>query len=272
MSKNLQKYRTLANYFLIMREILTKHELFEFLEQKYDKFNTPEFIINDPIQIPHLFSKSKDVEISGFITATIAWGQRKSIIKNARYFMELMDDSPYDFVMGFQELDLRRFDNAVHRTFNGEDLKFFIRSLRNIYSKNGNLENVFSNADSLYDGLVNFYDVFFQIPSLDRTKRHVANVKSGSAAKRINMFLRWMIRNDGRGVDFGLWNKISPAELYIPLDLHSGRIARLLGILTRNQNDWKSVEELTNVLREFDPLDPVKYDFALFGVGVNEDF
>ncbi|MBN2778194.1 MAG: TIGR02757 family protein [Bacteroidales bacterium] len=255
-----------------MCKILKDRELFEFLELKYNKFAVPDFIDNDPIQIPHLFTEPYDIEISGFITATIAWGQRKSIIKNARYFMELMDNSPYDFVMGFMESDLKRFDKAVHRTFNGEDLQFFIRSLRNIYSNFGNLENVFSNADSLYDGLVNFYEVFFQIPFPDRTKRHVANVKSGSAAKRINMYLRWMVRSDGRGVDFGLWNKISPSELYIPLDLHSGRIARMLGILNRNQNDWKAVVELTTVLQKFDPVDPVKYDFALFGVGVNEDF
>lgn len=255
-----------------MCKILTDRELFEFLEQKYDKFAGLDFIDNDPIQIPHSFAEQQDVEISGFVTATIAWGQRKSIIKNARHFMELMDNSPYDFVMGFRESDLTRFDKAVHRTFNGEDLKFFIRSLRNIYSNYGGLENVFSKSDSLYDGLVNFYDVFFQIPFQDRTKRHVANVKSGSAAKRINMFLRWMVRNDGRGVDFGLWNKISPSELYIPLDLHSGRIARMLGILNRKQNDWKAVVELTTVLQKFDPVDPVKYDFALFGVGVNEDF
>ena len=184
--------------------MITDRELFEFLELKYDKFAVADFIENDPIQIPHSFAEPHDVEISGFITATIAWGQRKSIIKNARYFMELMDNAPYDFVMGFRESDLTRFDKAVHRTFTGEDLKFFVRSLRNIYSKYGGLENVFSNSDSLYDGLVNFYDVFFQIPFQVRTKRHVANVKSGSAAKRINMYLRWMVLGEESILDCGV--------------------------------------------------------------------
>lgn len=247
-------------------------ELKDYLECKYNKFANPDFISNDPIQIPHLFSTKEDIEISAFITATIAWGQRKSIIKNARSFIKLMDDSPFEFVINHSESDLERFNRSVHRTFNAQDLKFFIKSLKNIYSNNNGLENVFAKNDSLYEGLVNFYKVFFMIPCPTSSRRHVANVESGSAAKRLNMFLRWMVRDNKRGVDFGLWKSISPSELFIPLDVHSGRIARLLGLLERNQNDWKAVCELTEVLRKFDPLDPIKYDFALFGVGVNEDF
>jgi uncharacterized protein (TIGR02757 family) len=231
------------------------------------------FIENDPISIPHSFSGREDIEISGFIAATIAWGKRKMIINNGRKFMSLMDDSPYDFVMNHQESDLKRFNCAVHRTFKGErDLVFFIKSLKNIYENHGGLENVLSLKDNVYDNLVNFYNIFFYILCHQYTRRHIANVASGSAGKRMNMFLRWMVRDDNRGVDFGIWKKISPSDLYIPLDIHSGRIARLLGLLNRNQNDWKAVVELTDKLKEFDANDPVKYDFALFGVGVNEDF
>ncbi len=255
-----------------MAEKLTSEEIKEYLDVKYEKFAALEFIENDPIQIPHLFTEKNDIETSGFITATIAWGQRASIIKNAKSFMELMDNSPYDFIINHSEQDLKRFEKSVHRTFNGQDLSFFIKTLKNIYLNHGGIENVISNADSLYDGLVNFNKVFFSIDHLGRTRRHVANVEKGSAGKRLNMYLRWMVRNDKRGVDFGIWNQIDQSELYIPLDLHSGRIARLLGILNRNQNDWKSVVELTNALRTFDERDPIKYDFALFGVGVNDDF
>lgn len=254
-----------------MDKKLNKEELFDFLEEKYSKFANPKFIENDPIQIPHSFSKREDIEISGFISATIAWGQRKSIIKNAKHFIQLMDNAPYDFVMGYDEIDLKRFSNAVHRTFNGEDLVFFVKSLRNIYTKYGSLENLFV-TDDLFDGLVKFHQVFFEINFPQRAKRHVANVNTGSAAKRLNMYLRWMVRNDNRGVDFGIWKQINPAQLFIPLDLHSGRVARMLGLLERKQDDWKAVIELTQKLREFDAKDPVKYDFALFGVGVNEDF
>jgi len=255
-----------------MQDKLSDIELFEYLENKYDKFASLDFIENDPISIPHKFSVKEDIEISALISSTIAWGQRKSIIKNANKFVELMDNSPYEFVMNHEKSDLKRFEKAVHRTFNGEDLVFFIISLRNLYQKYNSLEDVFCNGDSLFDGLVYFYKEFFSIPHLDRTRRHVANVEKGSAAKRMNMYLRWMVRDDGRGVDFGIWKTIKPAELFIPLDVHSGRIARMLGLLQRKQNDWKAVDELTKKLRDFDPNDPVKYDFALFGVGVNEDF
>lgn len=255
-----------------MTETLSDKDLHEYLDEKYNKFDSPSFIETDPISIPHKFSKREDIEISGLISATIAWGQRKSIIKNANYFMALMDNSPFEFVMNHSKSDLNRFDKAVHRTFNGEDLKFFITSLHNIYSKYNSIEDVFVKEKSVFDGLCAFYQEFFSIPHLDRTRRHVANVAKGSAAKRLNMYLRWMVRKDKKGVDFGIWDRISMSDLYLPLDVHTGRISRMLGLLERKQNDWKAVEELTNRLKEFDPNDPVKYDFALFGVGVNEDF
>lgn len=255
-----------------MSEKLNFESLKDFLDSKYNKFANLEFIENDPIQIPHSFSLKQDIEISGFIASTIAWGQRVSIIKNSKLFMNLMSDSPYEFTINHSEADLKKMSKAVHRTFNGDDLMFFVKSLKNIYKNHGGLENLLGKSDNVYDNLAEFNKVFFSIEHLQRTRRHVANVESGSAAKRLNMYLRWMVRDDGRGVDFGLWKNVNPSALYIPLDLHSGRIARLLGLLNRNQNDWKSVCALTTELRKFDPKDPVKYDFALFGTGVNEDF
>ncbi len=255
-----------------MQQKINKSELKDFLDTKYIKFANYDFISSDPISIPHRFNKKEDIEISGLITASIAWGQRKSIINNATKFMQLMDDSPFDFVINHHESDLLKLKKAVHRTFNGEDLCFFVRSLKNIYTKYESLEDVFYVNNSIFDGLANFYDTFFSIPHTARTTRQVANVKKGSAAKRLNMFLRWMVRKDVYGVDFGIWNKIKSHNLHIPLDVHSARIARMLGLLHRTQNDWKAVVELTNNLIEFDPIDPIKYDFALFGVGVNEDF
>ena len=255
-----------------MSELLNTETLQDFLEDKYRKFNSPEFVANDPILVPHQFSSKEDVEISGLISATIAWGQRKSIIKNALSFMDLMDNAPYDFVMNHTLGDLIRFEKAVHRTFNGQDLSFFIISIRNIYSNHNGLESVFYSDQGVYNGLAKFYKIFFSISHDNRTRRQVANVETGSAAKRLNMYLRWMVRKDKCGVDFGIWNKYSPVDLHIPLDVHSGRVARMLGLLNRTQNDWKAVCELTEALRKFDPVDPVKYDFALFGVGVNEDF
>jgi uncharacterized protein (TIGR02757 family) len=244
----------------------------EFLDEKHDKFNNPNFIENDPIQIPHSFNKKEDIEISGFLAATIAWGKRSTIIASSKKMMNLMGNNPYEFVMSHSKNYLDNFPTNIHRTFNNEDFKFFITSLKNIYENHGGLENVLTKTDNIFDNLKDFHEIFFSIPHLQRTKPHLANVASGSAAKRLNMFLRWMVRNDKRGVDFGIWKNISPACLYIPLDVHSGRIARLLGLLERNQHDWRAVDLLTQKLREFDHKDPIKYDFALFGIGVNEDF
>ncbi|NOX47398.1 MAG: TIGR02757 family protein [Chlorobi bacterium] len=250
-------------------------ELHNFLEEKYDRYNRPDFIESDPISIPHQFTRKEDIEISAFLTATIAWGNRKMIIRNANRLMDLMDRAPYDFIQNFTDDDLRIFENFVHRTFNGADLAYFLKSLRNIYQNHGGLETIFSNheeSDSMKEVITRFHNLFFELEHQSRTRKHVANTAKNSAAKRINMFLRWMVRNDKRGVDFGIWENIPTRKLLCPLDVHSGNVARKLGLLARNANDWKAVEELTEKLRGFDEADPVKYDFALFGLGVFEKF
>lgn len=254
---------------------IKKEELRDFLDEKVELYNNPSFIVTDPISIPHRFSKKEDIEISGFLAATIAWGNRASILKNAGRMIELMDGSPYDYIMNHKEKDLARMEGFVHRTFNSGDLIYFITALRHIYRKKGGLENVFSNhrtADSLQPAIHHLHKIFFELPHLKRSERHVSDPYKGSAAKKINMYLRWMVRNDNKGVDFGIWKSIPPSVLSCPLDVHSGNVARRLGLLTRKQNDAKSVLELDTVLRKFDRNDPVKYDFALFGLGVFEGF
>ncbi|MBI9032855.1 MAG: TIGR02757 family protein [Bacteroidales bacterium] len=256
---------------------MTNERLYEFLEHKYRLYNTIRFIETDPISIPHQFTKKEDIEISGFLSATIAWGQRKTIINNGNKIIQLMEMAPYDFIINHEVGDLNRFDNIKHRTFNSEDLRYFIKSLKNIYKNHQGLEGVFSTqinseSEDVKMSLTYFKEIFFEIPHPDRTKKHVSDPGKGSAAKRINMFLRWMARNDQTGVDFGLWNKISPSQLICPLDVHSGTNARDLGLLNRKQNDWKAAKELTENLKAFDATDPVKYDFALFGLGALEDF
>ncbi|MDF2436341.1 MAG: hypothetical protein K0Q95_717 [Bacteroidota bacterium] len=253
---------------------LSKKELKEFLDEKVLKYNQPHFIESDPLSIPRQFTKKEDIEIAGFLAATIAWGQRVTIINNANKLMNLMDHSPYEFVMKAKEKDLKKFEGFVHRTFNGTDAIFFIRSLQNIYKNHGGLEKAFSTKkkeDVLLNSIDNFRELFFSIPHPQRTKKHVSNPVDNSSAKRLCMYLRWMARKDKCAVDFGIW-KLSPAHLMCPLDVHSGNVARKLGILKRTQNDWKAVEELTAELRKMDPNDPVKYDFALFGLGVFEKF
>ena len=247
-------------------------ELKEFLDEKSALYNRPEFIESDPIRIPHRFSRKEDVEISGFLTATIAWGNRKMIIRNAELMMELMGNSPYDFIMESREDQIDRF---VHRTFNTSDLRFFIRALRNVYEFHGGLETIFkrhSTSESLQPAIHHFKQVFFEIPHPARTTKHVSDPLKGSAAKRINMFLRWMVRKDSCGVDLGVWNKLTASQLSCPLDIHSGRVARKLGLLKRKSNDSKALKELDANLRSLDPQDPVKYDYALFGLGVFEKF
>lgn len=254
-----------------MNKILLK----EFLDEKVSLYNQPNFIETDPIQIPHKFSVKEDIEIAGFLVATIAWGNRKSIINNGNRLMDLMGNSPYDFVMGYSEKKEERLSKFVHRTFNGEDLSYFIRALQNIYSNHLGLEAVFSKFatdSSLQPAIHNFKKVFFELPHQKRTEKHVSDPLKNSAAKRINMFLRWMVRDDASGVDFGIWQSLSPSQLSCPLDVHSGNIARKLGILKRKQNDAKALVELDAVLRDFDEQDPVKYDFALFGLGAFEEF
>jgi len=250
-------------------------ELKEFLDAKVIQYNRPQFLDSDPIQIPHQFTKKEDVEISGFLTATIAWGNRKSIIKNANSMMQLLDQAPYDFVLNHTDNDLDRFTGFVHRTFNSEDISYFIKALKNIYIHHNGIEELISknvNLDSIQESISDFKRVFFEIPHPKRTTKHVSDPLNGSAAKRINMFLRWMVRDNSTGVDFGIWNKISSAQLSCPLDVHSGNVARKLGLLKRKQNDAKALAELDAYLRRLDPKDPVKYDFALFGLGVFEKF
>ncbi|MBI2281460.1 MAG: TIGR02757 family protein [Bacteroidetes bacterium] len=252
---------------------LNKHEIFELLEDKHDKFNRVSFIESDPISIPHLFSKKEDIEIAGFLAATISWGQRVTIIKNANKLVELMDLTPFDFVMNHSENDLKHFDDFKHRTFNAIDVSFFITSLKNIYSNHNGLEDVFAvYPTDIQKSIHHFREVFFEINHPSRTKKHVSDSMNNSAAKRINMYLRWMVRNDNRGVDFGIWKKIEPKHLMCPLDVHSGNVARKLGLLSRTQNDWKATLELTNNLKKYDANDPIKYDFSLFGLGVFEGF
>lgn len=250
-------------------------ELREFLEEKVLQYNTPDFIELDPVQIPHLYSLKEDIEISGFLTATISWGNRTSILKSARRMMELMGNSPYDFIMNHRERDLKKMEVFVHRTFNSTDLQTFIEALKHLYQNQSGLEGIFNQykeADSIQPAIHHLKREFFNVPHLARTRKHLSDPFNGSAAKRINMYLRWMVRKDGAGVDFGIWDKISPSILSCPLDLHSGNVARKLGLLNRKQNDSKAVTELDRKLREFDPEDPVKYDFALFGLGIYEGF
>jgi uncharacterized protein (TIGR02757 family) len=251
-------------------------EVKAFLEDKFLQYNNPSFIECDPISIPHSFSQPLDREISGFLTSAIAWGRRDLILRSSRVMLELMDNSPYDFIINSDEQDLLRFSRFVHRTFNGMDCVYFLRGLRHIYSTFDSMEDAvvegMKKSGSLKEGLSHLRLIFFSLPHETRNEKHFADVMGGAAGKRLNMFLRWMVRKDNFGVDFGIWKKIDPAMLYIPLDLHSGNTARRLGLLTRKINDWKAVEELTEILREFDPSDPAKYDFALFGLGVNEKF
>ena len=252
---------------------MNKKELQDFLNEKAEYYETLKFIDSDPIQIPHLFSKKEDIEIAGFLAATIAWGQRPTIIRNATFLVNTMDMAPYDFITNFRESDLEPFANFKHRTFNFEDLKTFLFSLQNIYKNHGGLESVFSHhPENMAENISTFKEIFFQTPHLSRTQKHVSDPMKGSAAKRLNMYLRWMVRSNDRGVDFGIWNKLSPKNLYLPLDVHTANVSRKLGLLNRKQNDWKALNELMTHLRSFDSIDPVKYDFALFGLGVFEGF
>lgn len=254
---------------------LNKDDLREFLNEKVVQYNNISFIESDPISIPHLYLKKEDIEISGFLAATISWGNRKMILRNANRMMELMGNSPYEFILNHQEHDLDRLNGFVHRTFNSSDFTYFIKALKYIYENKNGLEGIFNEyrtADSLQPAIHQLKKIFFELPHNSRTIKHLSDPDKGSAAKKINMYLRWMVRKDNNGVDFGLWKSISPAVLSCPLDVHSGNVARKLGLITRKQNDSKAVSELDLNLRAMDSLDPVKYDFALFGLGVFEGF
>ncbi|MDO9553202.1 TIGR02757 family protein [Rhodonellum sp.] len=253
-------------------------DLKEFLDQKVLQFNQHGFIALDPISIPHMFSKKQDIEIAGFFAAVLAWGQRKTIINKSLELFEMMDNAPHDFILNHSEEDLKPFLNFKHRTFNDIDTLYFLAFFKWHYQKHESLENAFligwkDEPNIMGQLLTNFHDYFFQLEDApQRTRKHIATPKRKSACKRINMFLRWMVRSDDKGVDFGIWNTIKPNQLICPCDLHVDRVGRKLGLITRKQTDWQTAVELTDKLRGFDPEDPVKYDFALFGLGVEEKF
>lgn len=249
---------------------MTLEELREFLDYKVDEYNRTSFISTDPIQLAHRFERKEDIEIVAFLVSTIAWGNRKSIITSGERLIQIMEEAPYDFVQNY-----RSFSSPfVHRTFNAEDLDTFFRRLKWLY-ENGGLENAFSSHPE-YSGafgrIVHFREIFTSTGFPQRTQKHISNPLKNASAKRLNMFLRWMVRKDNRGVDFGLWDSIPMSELHLPLDVHTGNIARKLGLLERTQNDWKSVAEIQEHLVQLDPEDPCKYDFALFGLGAFEGF
>ncbi len=256
-------------------KFMNQNELKQFLDEKVTLYNTPNFIESDPIQIPHFYTLKEDIEIAGFLTATIAWGNRKMILINAKKMMELMGNSPFDFIMNHTENQLLPLNNFVHRTFNGTDFITFIQGIKKIYTNYGGLENIFTlhqDTTSLQKSISKFKQLFFEIQHQQRSQKHISDPLNNSAAKRLNMYLRWMCRNDNKGVDFGIWKGIAPSKLSCPLDIHSGNVARQLGLLNRMQNDGKAVVLLDEILRKFDSNDPVKYDFALFGLGVFEGF
>lgn len=250
----------------------------EFLDAKVIEYNQPGFIEHDPVSIPHLFTKKQDIEISGFWAAVLAWGQRKTIIRKCRELFELMDRAPHDFMLHHQEDDLRPFLQFKHRTFNATDTLYFIEFMSWYYRHHASLEDAFArflkpSDEHIGPALVGFHELFFSLPDApQRTRKHIATPARKAACKRLVMFLRWMVRNDQQGVDFGLWNRISPSQLICPCDVHVDRVARKLGLINRKQTDWLTALELTHKLKQLDPADPVKYDFALFGLGVEEKF
>ncbi len=248
-------------------------QLKEFLDEKVALYLQPKFITEDPISIPHSFDKKEDIEISAFLCATIAWGRRPMIMKNGHRMMEIMEQSPYDFVMNAGVKEIKNTLNFCHRTFQGIDFQTFILALRNIYQNHQGLESCFStNKEDMSEGISNFKKLFFSIEHSVRTEKHISDPLKGSASKRLIMFLRWMVRTNKEGVDFGIWKSLKPKQLSCPLDVHTANVGRKLGLIKRKANDWKTVKELDVHLRSFCPEDPAKYDFALFGLGVYEKF
>ncbi|MCG8476153.1 MAG: TIGR02757 family protein [Cytophagales bacterium] len=250
----------------------------ELLEEKAQQYNQPGFIPNDPVSIPHAYTKKQDIEIAGFWAAVLAWGQRKTIIRKCRELFDCMDNSPHDFVLHHQENDLKPFLDFKHRTFNSVDALYFIAFFRRFYQTHNSLEEAFlldwkendMHVGKALSGFHRFFCDHEDFPS--RTRKHIASPERNSACKRLNMFLRWMVRKDGKGVDFGIWDRISPSQLICPCDVHVDRVARKLGLISRKQTDWKTALELTESLKRFDPADPVRYDFALFGLGIEGVF
>lgn len=257
---------------------MTETALKSLLDEAVDRYNRPGFIPSDPVSVPHRFSKKQDIEIAGFVAATLAWGQRVTILNKCREFFSLMDHSPYDFLRNHTEQDLKPFEAFKHRTFNGTDALYFIEFLKQHYLRYDSLEDAFLQHDEWSAGnvephLKGFFSYFFSLPDHPtRTYKHVASPARKSTCKRLNMYLRWMVRNDNCGVDFGLWTRIIPGQLVCPCDVHVDRVARSFGLISRKQTDWQTALELTERLKEFDPTDPVKYDFALFGMGVEGNF
>lgn len=250
----------------------------ELLETLCAKYNCRAFVTDDPVSTPHRYERAEDIEIAGFLAATIAWGQRPTIVRNARRMMELMDDAPYQFVTQSTSSDRDGLLPFVHRTFNGEDFAYFIKALQYIYQQHGGLGDFFRHSYQRHHDmkavLSEFWNLFFapELEAPPRARRHLSSVDKGAACKRLNMYLKWMVRKDESGVDFGLWSDVIPASaLYLPLDVHTAQTSRALGLLIRKQNDWRAVEEVTSVLRSFDPADPVKYDYALFSAGIHKE-
>lgn len=263
-----------------MKKKNTAINLKKFLDQKVIQFNNPSFIKDDPVCIPHLFTKNQDIEIAGFFAAIFAWGIRKTIINKSKALLQIMDNEPYEFCLHHSEEDLKKVERFCHRTFNDTDLLYFIYFLKFHYSKHQSLEVAFFNNKTIQQphntvelALNYFYEYFFSLEDVPaRTKKHIASPKKNSTCKRLNMYLRWMVRNDDKGVDFGIWKKISPSQLICPIDLHVARVAKHFDLLKRKQVDWQAAIELTEALKKFDKQDPVKYDFALFGLGIIEKY
>lgn len=255
---------------------INRDKLKAFLDAKADQYNTLDFITLDPISIPHRFSKKQDIEIAGFLAATLAWGQRVTIINKCKELLQLMDGSPHDFLLHHTLSDLKAFEHFKHRTFNSTDTLYFIESLSTYYKTYHSLENAFvvpANDTTIEAGLINFHKIFFSLPdSPSRTRKHVSTPTRKSACKRLSMFLRWMVRQDDKGVDFGIWKRILPSQLICPCDVHVERVARKLNLISRKGMNWQTALELTSNLRKLDPVDPVKYDFALFGLGIMERY
>lgn len=247
----------------------------DLLEEKFHQYNRRDFIEKDPVSVPHQFRKKQDIEIAALFAATLAWGQRTTIIQNCLRLLNLMDNDPHNFIISHREDDLKRFEKFVHRTFNATDALYFIEFLKWYYQRHESLEAAFlmdGDADNVGGGLIRFHNLFFSLPDFpQRTRKHVPTPERKSACKRLNMFLRWMVRSDSAGVDFGLWKRIKPAQLICPCDVHVERVARKLGLLKRRQVDWLAAVELTESLRKFDANDPVKYDYALFGLGLEQN-
>lgn len=255
---------------------MTHEEMFELLESLHDKFNNESFIEADPISVPHSFTRVEDREIAGFLAATIAWGNRRAIVQSAHRMMRYMDNAPYDFVVNASDDEIATLGSYVHRTFNGGDFQDFVRALRHIINQWGSIggyfESHYEECGDLRKVLSDFRCDFHSADHNPHSEKHLSSIDKGAACKRLFMYLRWMVRRDDRGVDFGLWQRIPMSALYMPLDLHTGRMGRSLGLLTRKQDDWKAVEELTASLRNFSNEDPVRYDYSLFGVGISRMF